>query len=319
MGDERNRTPATVPAGAAAGANRPRPVTGRAAVGSKGAGDENFPVASVLIAPALRPHIRAFYAFARAADDIADDPDLGPDQKIARLDAFSDALSGIPQDALSSNPGAETDSSPARALAASLVETGVSPAHARDLLAAFRQDAVKQRYGGWPDLMAYCRLSAAPCGRYLLALHGEVEEAGETAADALSAALQVINHIQDCWADYQNLDRVYIPLDWLEAEGAAVGGLAADAASPALRRVLDRLLAGTDQLLADAGSLPVLIKSRRLALEAAVVLAIARKLSRRLKAEDPLAGRVSLTRVQFAGCVMTGLARGAGARLWRHT
>lgn len=296
--------------------------------GSKGAGDENFPVASPLIAPALRPHVGAFYDFARAADDIADDPGLGPDQKLARLGAFSDALSGAAQDAPGQdvpgrdapggNPAAGFDCGPARALGASLKETGVSPAHARDLLAAFRQDAVKQRYDGWAELMDYCRYSAAPCGRYLLALHGEAGEAVVAAADALSAALQVINHLQDCGADYQNLHRVYIPLDWLEAEGAAMGELAAGATSPALRRVFDRMLVGVDHLLADARSLPALIKNPRLALEAAVVAAIARKLSRRLKAEDPLGGRVALTRVQFAGCAMIGLTWGVWARLRRH-
>jgi squalene synthase HpnC len=313
MGQERKIEAVIAPAGA---------VTGRAAIGGTGAGDENFPVASVLIAPALRPHIRAFYAFARAADDIADDPRLGPDQKLARLNAFGDALAGggVPAPALDSpgaNPAAAGDVLPARALAASLVETGVTPAHARDLLAAFRQDAVKRRYDRWAELMDYCRLSAAPCGRYLLALHGEKGAAVEKAADALSAALQVINHIQDYGADYRNLDRVYIPLSWLEAEGAGVGDLAAAAVSPALRRVLDCMLGGVDHLLAEAGSLPARINNPRLALEAAVVTAIARKLSRRLKAEDPLAGPVRLTRVQFAGCALIGLIRGLHARVRR--
>ncbi len=287
-----------------------------------------------MIAPTLRPHIGAFYDFARAADDIADDPGLGADQKLARLDAFSDALSGARQDspgqdapgqdAPGGNPAAGFDSGPARALAASLQRTGVSPAHARDLLAAFRQDAVKQRYASWAELMDYCRLSAAPCGRYLLALHGEAGEAGEmgaavvASADALSAALQVINHIQDCRADYLDLQRVYLPLDWLEAEGAALAELAAGATSPALRRVLDRMLVGVDELLADARLLPALVHDGRLAYEAAVVLAIAGKLSRRLRAEDPLAGRVALSRWQFGWCAMIGLGQGAGARLRRR-
>ncbi len=280
------------------------------AASPKTAADENFPVASPLIAAALRPHIRAFYDFARTADDIADDPSLGPDQKLARLDAMSDALS---------QSGSEVGV--AAALAASLKSSGVSFTFARDLLAAFRQDAVKQRYRDWAELMDYCRLSAAPCGRYLLALHGEADEAGElggpvkASADALSAALQVINHIQDCRADYLSLDRVYIPMDWLDAEGARLAELDAEAVSPALRHVLDQMLLGVDGLLADARKLPALIKDRRLALEAAVVLAIARKLSCRLKAEDPLAGRVALTWGQYAGCAVIGLGQGIVARL----
>ena len=137
------------------------------------------------------------------------------------------------------------------------------------------------------------------------------------AADALSAALQVINHIQDCRDDYQNLDRVYIPLDWLGAERVGVEDLAADDATSGLRRVLDRMLLGVDHLLADARSLPALIDDGRLALEAALVLAIARKLSRRLKGEDPLAHRVSLTRGQYASLAVIGFGRGALAR-WRR-
>jgi len=286
---------------------------------SKGAGDESFPVASVLIDPALRPHIRAFYELARAADDIADDPHLDSDQKLARLDAISDVLSGDHQGVPDSNTAAGIDSLPARALAASLTETGVSPTHAKNLLVAFRQDAVKQRYADWAELMDYCCLSAAPCGRYLLVLHGETGAETEKAADALSVALQVINHIQDCRADYQNLDRVYIPMDWFEAEDTGVDELASSVASPAMRRVLNRMLAGVDQLLADAESLPAQIGNIRLALEAAVVLAIARELNRWLKTKDPLAGPVRHTKGQIAWRAIIGLVQGVHIRLWcRH-
>src|SRR6266851_4860583 len=114
----------------------------------KWAGKENFPVGSWLLPARLRPHVMAFYGFARAADDIADNAALAPADKIARLDLFEAALLGQAPD------------SPALAraarLRASLAETGVTPAHAVDLLAAFKQDAVKQRYRDWADLLDYC-------------------------------------------------------------------------------------------------------------------------------------------------------------------
>ena len=127
----------------------------------KGAGDENFPVASLLFSRRLRPHVMRFYAFARGADDIADNPGLSPADKVRRLDLFEEGLDGRPGVAAAS------------ALRASLVETGVTDRHARDLIAAFRQDATKLRYRDWDDLIGYCELSANPVGRYLMDLHGE--------------------------------------------------------------------------------------------------------------------------------------------------
>ena len=109
----------------------------------KGAGDENFPVASRLIAPRLRGHVMAFYAFARAADDIADSPALEPDDKVARLDRLGGALTDTGAD----DPALAV----AHRLRASLAETGVEPHHPLDLLAAFKQDATKRRYADWAD------------------------------------------------------------------------------------------------------------------------------------------------------------------------
>ncbi len=272
----------------------------------KGAGDENFPVGSFLLRPRLRPHIARFYAFARAIDDIADNPGLGPAEKIARLDGFARAVAG----------GAEADDpafGKARDLRRSLLETGVAHRHCVDLARAFKRDAVKSRYADWDDLMGYCDLSAAPVGRYLVDLHGE-PAALYPASDALCNALQVLNHLQDCGDDYRALDRVYLPGDWMTAEGARVDMLAAGRAAPALRRVLDRCLDATDGLLARAGPLPDGIADLRFAMEAGAILAIARKLAAELRRRDPLAGRVVLGKAQFAA----RCARGAGRALLRR-
>ncbi len=289
---------------------------GRVASAPKGPRDENFPVASWLIARRLRPHVRAFYAFARAADDIADDPRLEEGDKIARLDTLARAL-GAPEaaaEALGAGvPGAE----PALALAASLAATGLSTVHGAELLAAFRRDACRGRCGDWGALMEYCRYSAVPCARYLMALHEETDPGARAAADALATALQVINHIQDCQVDYLGLDRVYIPLDWMEAEGVGVGDLARDGVSPGLRRVLDRMLDAVDWLLVMASPLPSTTRSLGLALEGAVTLEIARRLSARLRRKDPLSGRVALSRPALAAAALSGLVHGLGARFGR--
>ena len=203
----------------------------------KGHRDENFPVASVLIRAVHRPAILAFYNFVRTADDIADHPTLPEEQKLAHLDALEASLLGT------------SDSEPVGcALAAALKERGLSPRHAQDLLAAFRRDATKLRYHDWNDLIDYCRYSAMPVGRFVLDVHGESRETW-AANDALCAALQVINHLQDCGEDYRNLDRVYVPLDALAAAGARVEELGAKRASPALRSCLVALAERTEQLL----------------------------------------------------------------------
>jgi squalene synthase HpnC len=268
----------------------------------KAAGDENFPVGSWLLPARLRPHIACYYAFARAADDIADNPELEATDKVARLDGFEAALGG----AMDGDPAYLK----AQRMRQSLDQTGVTPARCVDLLSAFKQDATKLRYRDWDDLMDYCNRSAAPVGRYLLDLHGESPR-GYPASDALCNALQVINHLQDCKDDYLTLDRVYLPLEWLERAGATVAELAAPEASPGVRAVLDLALDGTDRLLAEAETLPGALKSRRLAMESAAILAIARRLTRLLRRRDPLAQRVALSRPEFLVCCLRGVARGA--------
>src|SRR5215469_6083021 len=223
--------------------------------------DENFPVGSFLIRRELRPHVHAFYRFARNADDIADNPELSADDKIARLDRMAAILDGMPGQ----------DSPAAAAMQESLAETGVTSQHCHDVLHAFRLDAVKQRYRDWDDLMAYCRYSASPVGRQLLDLHSEGRNTWP-ASDALCSALQVLNHLQDCATDYQALDRVYLPLDDLGAEGIGVEALTADVSSQGLRRVLDRLLDRTAALVDQARALPPLVVSRGLCWESAVIV-----------------------------------------------
>lgn len=263
----------------------------------KGAGDENFPVGSFMLPKALRPHVARYYAFARAIDDIADNPALPADDKVARLGAFADAIHGK-----AGGPGLEK----ATRLRESLLETKVPLRHASDLTIAFVQDARKGRYDDWRDLLGYCDNSANPVGRYLLALHGETDPKAYAASDALCSALQVLNHLQDCGDDYRSLDRVYLPQDWIAAEGARTEDLRGKALTPALRRVLDRALAANDELLVKARALAGLLRHRRLAMESAAIWRIARRLSRLLKAGDPLAMRVKLTKAQYLACGLGG-------------
>jgi phytoene/squalene synthetase len=120
-------------------------------------------------------------------------------------------------------------------------------------------------------------------------------------------ALQVINHLQDCQDDYRSLDRVYLPLDWMDDAGAAVEDLDAPAASVALRAVFDRTLAATEALLAGARVLPDGLASRRLAMESAAILNIAERLAGLLGRRDPLARRIVLSKPGYLWCCLRGV------------
>jgi len=253
----------------------------------KGAADENFPVGSRLLPARLRPHVAAYYSFARAIDDIADNPDLASADKIARLTRFEDAIVG--------RETADPALARAHRMRASLDETGITARHCTDLIDAFKQDAVKTRYEDWSELIFYCERSANPVGRYLLDLHGEAV-AGYVCSDALCSALQIINHLQDMQADYRGLDRVYVPLAFLRAEGLGVEVLDGRSSPPGLRHVIDRCLDGVDALLITAKPLPTTLASLSLGLESGAIWHLAVRLAHMLRHGDPLAARVALGR-----------------------
>ena len=247
--------------------------------------DENFPVASVIIRPRHRGIILAFYRFARAADDIADHPSASVEERLALLDEMRRTLLG------------EGDTVPESAiLRAMLAARGLPPEHPLDLLEAFRRDVTKLRYRDWDDLMDYCRFSAMPVGRFVLDVHGESRTTWP-ACDALCAALQIINHLQDCANDYRNLDRVYIPLDALTERGIGPEALDAPRASPALLAVIAAMAGRTSDLLAQAKPFASQIRDRRLAFEVRVIQALAEDLARALKHRDPLSQRVHHRRI----------------------
>ena len=264
----------------------------------KGSGDENFPVASVLVAPKHRPAVLAFYEFVRVADDIADHAQLAPAEKLARLDRMEASLLGT------------SDAEPEGVrLRGALCERGISPVHAQHSLRAFRQDVTKLRYQDWDDLIEYCRYSAMPVGRYVLDVHGEAQSTWP-ANDALCAALQIINHLQDCAKDFRELDRVYVPLDALAANGLTVEALAAPEASPALRRCIRELAARTGILLEQSRPFAAQIRDRRLAMEVAAIQSLAERLVGVLRTRDPLSERVHLSKPQM---LFTGLSGAVGA------
>ncbi|GEP00658.1 squalene synthase HpnC [Methylobacterium haplocladii] len=272
----------------------------------KGHKDENFPVASHLIHPRYRGAILAFYDFVRAGDDIADHANLSPERKIAMLDGLADALTG------KGPPDPE-----AAPLKRELAEHSEPPTHALELLDAFRMDARKNRYADWDELIHYCRYSAMPVGRYVLDLHGEDPARVWAASDAICAALQILNHLQDCGKDFRNLDRVYIPADTLAKYGADVAMLGADKASPELLGVIRELARCTLVLLEEGAVLPDLINDLRLSLEIAAIHRLAVVLTKGLLTRDPLSEKVHHGKVGFALTALGGIAKTLARRPFR--
>jgi squalene synthase HpnC len=272
----------------------------------KGHRDENFPVASFLIHPRHREPILAFYNFVRTADDIADHAALAPPEKLVLLDRLDGGLTGV-----------NDDDAAAVRLRQALNARGLSPKHAQDLLTAFRLDVTKLRYRDWDDLMSYCAFSAMPVGRFVCDVHGE-SRAVWPANDALCAALQVINHLQDCRADYVNLNRVYIPQDALHTGGINVAALGEARASPGLRDCLHQLAARTEVLLSESDGFAAAIADWRLSLEVSVINTLAHRLTRVLRRRDPLSEKVHLGIAGVAGATALGILRGASHRVGRR-
>ncbi len=271
----------------------------------KGHRDENFPVASVLISPQHRAPILAFYEFVRTADDIADHATLTAAEKLAHLGALE-------QDLLGRGNG----NAVAVRLRVALDERKLSPRHAQDLLAAFRMDVTKLRYRDWDELIEYCSLSAMPVGRFVLDVHGEPRTTWP-ANDALCAALQINNHLQDCRADYRDLDRVYVPLDALAEAGARVEDLGAAKASPALLQCLQGQARRTAALIGESEGFAPSISDFRLSLEVAVITTMARRIAGLLVRRDPLSESVRLGKFAMLQAALAGVAAGSLNRLRR--
>ena len=280
--------------------------TATAARSGKGHRDENFPVASHLIHPRHRGAILAFYDFVRAGDDVADHSGLSPERKIALLDGLADALTGA-------GP-ADPEAAP---LKAELAARGLAPRHALELLDAFRMDARKSRYATWDELIHYCRYSAMPVGRYVLDVHGEDPARVWGPSDAICAALQIINHLQDCGKDFRDLDRVYVPQDALDRHGATLAMLSEPRASPQLRATIAELAGRCLDLLAEGAVLPDLIDDTRLALEIAAIHRLAVVLAKGLTTRDPLSERVHHGKAAFALIALGGVAATLARRPFR--
>lgn len=203
---------------------------------------ENFPVASRLLPRTLRPAVSVIYAFARSADDFADEGTASAVERLAQLDDYLYKL-----DTLST--GATVNDPIFIALADVVRRTALPLQPLYDLLSAFRQDVLKRRYTSFDEVLDYCRRSANPVGRLVLHLFGEASDDNLRDADAICTALQLINFWQDLAQDYLENDRIYLPQDELAAYGVDETALGRRENSAALRALMDHQHARSRALL----------------------------------------------------------------------
>ena len=205
---------------------------------------ENFPVASRLLPAAMRPHVAALYAFARTADDFADEGQRPVAERLRLLDDWQNRLHACVT-------GCVADDRVFLALGATIRACHLPLSLFDDLLSAFRQDITTHRYDTWASLLDYCRRSANPVGRLVLRIAGHEDAALDGSSDALCTALQLTNFWQDLALDWRN-GRLYVPLDDVAAEGADIADLDGRRMTEPWQRVMSRV-SGRSRVSFDAG------------------------------------------------------------------
>lgn len=216
---------------------------------------ENFPVASIFLPAQLRNPIAAIYAFARSADDIADEGDTSADERLQQLDTMELALNAIAS-------GTTPDAPLYRALADTITRNNLPIDLFNALLSAFRQDIRKNRYADFGEVIDYCRRSANPVGRLLLHLTGQASERNLAMSDALCSALQLVNFLQDIEQDYRERGRIYIPQDEMQHFAVSEEDIGQRRNSAQLRLLVQHQIQRASKLLRAGSPLAKTLKGR---------------------------------------------------------
>ena len=266
--------------------------------------DENFPVSSFLISSENKTHIKNFYIFARTADDIADHKKLSSREKIKILKILDQNLK-------EQRKGSYVFIDD---LIETLKNTKVSAQLPRNLLKAFIMDASKNRYENWSELINYCNFSASPVGRFVVDLHNEENKSDKKrlqkiydGCDNLCNSLQILNHIQDCKDDFENMNRIYIPKEYFRNEKIKAEEIIEKDKRENVLKILRQCLENVDILLEKSKKTIVLIRTPSLKKETMVIFNIAKKLCWLLKRNDPIKKKVKLSRIELIFCFFRGI------------
>ena len=216
---------------------------------------ENFPVASRLLPKHLRQPIAVIYAFARRADDFADEGDLTNEERLAALDDFSSKLEFIEQN----KPVNDTTFI---ALADVIKQHQLPISSFHDLLTAFKMDVTKERYANFGEVMDYCRYSANPVGRLLLHLNNETSPKSLGYSDAICSALQLTNFLQDISQDLEESNRIYLPQDEMVRFGVSEDNIRNKLTNPASQKLIAFQIQRTARLMQAGAPLGKVLKGR---------------------------------------------------------
>jgi squalene synthase HpnC len=258
---------------------------------------ENFPTASKLLRADLRPAVAAIYAFARHADDLADEGDASAETRLKQLDAWETLLERCEQESGIDHPVF-------RALGDVIRTHGLDIEELDNLLIAFRMDVTIHAYATLDELLFYCRHSANPVGRLMLQLHGIHQSDAIYCSDKICSALQLINFWQDLSIDLPN-GRCYLPEEWLQSAGLSGQQLLdGDTPRPALRSVLAHAIAETRAML-DQGEALLAMIPFRLRLQIAATLHGGRHILNCIEQlEAPLNQRITINKAQWRRLIL---------------
>ena len=217
---------------------------------------ENFPVASLLLPRRMRPHVAALYAFARAADDFADEGDRTVGERHRLIDGWRARLLEAVAGTTSTIQRSPEPGEPAHsreifmALGVTVRRLQLPSMLLEDLLSAFRQDVTVSRYATWPALFDYCRRSANPIGRLVLRIGGYADNDLDRSSDAICTALQLTNFWQDVKGDWAR-GRIYLPGEEMQAHGADETALVGENLTPGWREAIASAVSRTRALFDD--------------------------------------------------------------------
>jgi len=272
----------------------------------KQATDENFPVASIMIAKELRPLVMDYYAFARYCDDISDNPELNAEEKISQLNEISDIFYG-------KKKYRGNKLSFAARLKNDFLREELDFSLAGDLLTAFRRDSIGFVYQTWEELINYCLYSAVPVGRFMLAIHKENSITYQPAA-SLCVALQIVNHLQDIKYDLLKLNRLYLPSEMMKEYGVKKEDLLTDKSTAELKALISNISELVRGQIKEGAILPSLVKSRRLRYQVYIILSLTNLMLNKINKGDVLSKEIRLSKWNWLCGVGKGILQGLFCR-----
>lgn len=264
---------------------------------------ENFPVGMMLFGKEKRQIVNDYYQFARYADDIADNPDIKPQKKVEKLYELEDIF-------LRHKPYKGQKLKFAVNLRNEFDRFGLATSAATDLLIAFRKDSMGFDYQTWGQLVDYCKYSAAPVGRFMLAIHDE-NPSTYLPATALCIALQIVNHIQDIKYDDDVLKRLYLPAEMMKKYHVTRDDLLKDKSTLGLKKLIEKIMDLTRGLLKDGSVLPEIIRSRSLRAEVCIILSLTNIMIKKILKGDVLAQQIKLSKWDWFRAIIAGIFKAA--------